>query len=109
LHLEVEAKAVANLEDDVLLLRSLETRRFGLDAIVTDMKVGHNVLADVVRRDGSDEASFGACDGDLNVGDNGPGRVSYRANDAGLLCKRNKRQAQNDGSKNKRMTDSELF
>jgi len=85
LHLEVNAIAIAHLQNDVLLLRNFEPCRFCFDVVVADVQVRYYILTGIVSLDRLDRVRFGISYGDLNSRQCGTGLICDGANDCGLL------------------------
>ena len=94
LQIEVNAGAITYVQHDVILLRHAESRSFGLDAVVTDWKIGEQVLASITGLGASNLAGFDVGCRDGYVGNHRSRWIGNGANHSGSLSGRAKRQAQ---------------
>src|SRR6202011_4055167 len=87
-HLIVQARTIPNLQHDTFLLRSLESRSFHLDVVMSDRKIGGGVLAvatggEVVRLTG-----FRASESNRCIGNGASARVGHSADNGRILAER---------------------
>ena len=81
----IDAGAIADVQDDVLLFGGLKTGRLGLNSVFAVCEARHDVLASRIADFVANLAGFVVGDGDLNAGNGGSGRVRNRSDVCCLL------------------------
>jgi hypothetical protein len=100
LQLKVQACTVSDVQDHIFLLRGLESGTLGFNRVVPDGKIRGHVLAGFVGLDRARQTGFDIGNGDLHVGNHRSCWISDRADDAGVLGQRKKRQTPEQSAKN---------
>ena len=109
LQLEVDAGAIADLQQNVFLFRRFEAVGFGLDHVVTDVRVRDYILTGIIGRDGLAETGFDVGRRDLHVGDDRARRIGDRADDRGFLSESENGQPEKKNAKHECMAFGELL
>ena len=84
-HLIIQANAIANLQDDALLLRNLESSGFHLDVVMPNRKVGSHILPITVAGEMVGLSRFDVSDRNRRTSDGGATRVRDCPDDSRVL------------------------
>ncbi len=109
LQLEIDTSAITDLQQDVFLFRCFEAVGFGLDDVMTDVRVRDYILTGIIGRDGLAEPGFDVGRRDLDVGDDRARRIGDRADDRGFLSESENGQPEKKNAKHECMAFGELL
>ena len=94
LEFEIDTLAVSNLKPDIFLFGGLKSSRFGPNRVAADIEVRHDVLAGLVGFYSSGLPGLRVCSRNRHVWHGRARRVENRADNCGILGRRDERAGQ---------------
>ena len=88
---KVQAGAIADVQYHAGLLCDLEPGSFSLEIVMTDRKIGGDILASVVADNAVTDTGVRVGNGNGDVGDDRSRRIRHGSHDGGLLAERERR------------------